>query len=115
MKLLQNFPSFTILIQNTWNTFRRFPFAMLSAISATTCALILSESDNASNELLVQKILLCSLLGIPLFIASKMFADRYHWKYLKSLRLQTIGFFLLVLYYVVTPLDFQAIEKLRLG
>ena len=111
MNFLQNFPSITDVFQNSWNTFKRFPYAVLSAFSATVCGIILTESDKVSNEFVLQKLLLVSLLGLPLFIVLKMFADRYHWKYLKSLRLQTIGFFLLLLYYFILPEDIFALNK----
>lgn len=111
MNFLQKFPSITDIFQNSWNTFKRFPYAVLSAFSATVCGIILTESDKVSNEFVLQKLLLVSLLGLPLFIALKMFADRYHWKYLKSFRLQTIGFFLLLLYYFILPEDIFALNK----
>lgn len=111
MNFLQNLPSFRVLFIHAWDTAKRFPYAILSAISATIFSLILSESDKISDEFVVQKLLLVSLLGLPLFIALRMLAEKYQWNFWKSFRLQTIGFLLLVLYYVLMPHDFYALEK----
>ena len=111
MNLLQTFPSFKKIINSATDTCKRFPYAILSILTATIVGLTLSDFEKIEGEYLLQKILIVALLGLPFFITLKMFAQRYKWNFWKSFRLQTIGFFLLVLYYFLLPENFDALDK----
>ncbi len=111
MNLLHNFPSYDYILKSIRDTFLRFPFAVVSAIIGTSVAVYLIQYENISDGFVQQKILMLSAMGLPLFIAMTIFAERLKWKVINSIYLQTVGMILLVAYYITLPEDMFAIEK----
>ncbi|HSE82931.1 MAG TPA: hypothetical protein VLB01_00115 [Thermodesulfobacteriota bacterium] len=71
------FPSVSVIFAEAYRTFLRFPFVILSALlgAAVSIAIIEVDTNLEGNEYLL-KLLLCSLLGIPLFFSISLFTER---------------------------------------
>lgn len=103
MGFLNKFPSYEYLIQNAIKAFERFPFTLLSAVLYTVVSVYLIEQDSFSKEIIAQKLILSAALGLPLFTALAVFAEKNAWTRAKSLLLQGAGLILLVMYFFSLP------------
>lgn len=72
------FPSFDELLLTSKRAFTRFPLAIISSIITAIVAIYLIEYDkNPEQNLKLVNLMLTSALGIPLFIAIKLYNDKY--------------------------------------
>lgn len=100
-----NFPSFKEISSGSIATFKRFPAAMLTAVSGTVLAIWLSElSSSKVNEyyFLFHVAFLCAL-GISFFIALTTFGESKGWDFKRIMLLRGAGLLTLLLYYLTFP------------
>jgi len=103
MELLNRFPSFQQLQTNAVATLRRFPLTLLSAILGTVTAIILIEDPDDLNRQLFEKLLMVTHLGLPLFIALTILAEKRQWRRQVAFAGQAVGLILLVAYFFSLP------------
>ena len=111
MKLLQKFPSYDFILKSIKDTFLRFPFAIICALIGTIIAVYLIQFERIETAFFQQKILALLILGLPLFIALAIFAERLGWKLIDRIYFQFVGVLLLTAYYFTLPEDMFSVEK----
>jgi len=99
MSLFKKLPSFNMLYQNAISTLIRFPFTILSAVITAGVLVTLAESVSEKNKKTLGKIALSSALGIPLFTALTIFAEKQEWDNIKRILTQTFGFVPILIFY----------------
>ena len=96
-------------IAQTWaeyiRTFRRFPLTLISAVIGTIVAIILAEHEAASEPSHLYRILLSTIVALPLLTALKLAVEREESNPGRGWALQTIGVALLVVYACIVPAD----------
>lgn len=85
-------------------TFQRFPLTLISAVIGTAAAVALIEQDGPSESVLY-KILLSSILALPLLTALKLAAERESAGSVRGRALPIVGVALLVAYAFAVPAD----------
>jgi len=105
MKLFGRFASFDILYKSGVATFVRFPFTLICAIVGTIAAIILIEAQGGPELNYLEKLMVVSTLGLPLFTALGCFADKKQWPRSRNWLLQGFGVVLLAVYYFSLPPD----------
>lgn len=108
------FPSLSFIYRNAAASFRRFPFAILAALTAAICMVWLLEADSQGKDphgfLYTTSSL--AILGIPLFTAIVTTAERWKPGERALLISQFTGLLLLVVYFLVLPQNlFDAPDK----
>jgi len=103
MSLLNRFPSFQQLQISAVATLRRFPLTLLSAIIATVAGIILIEDPDDNIKHVLERLLLLAYLGLPLFIALTLLAEKRQWSRPVAFAVQAVGVVLLVAYYFSLP------------
>ncbi|MFH2049127.1 MAG: DUF4153 domain-containing protein [bacterium] len=111
MKLLQKFPSYDFILKSIKDTFLRFPFAIICALIGTIIAVYLIQFERIETAFFQQKILALLILGLPLFIALAIFAERLGWKLIDRIYFQFVGVLLLTACYFTLPEDMFSVEK----
>lgn len=112
---MAQFPSLKTLVQESVQTFYRFPFVLLSAIAGTLTAINLSRlpyDRGESEETHICLILVCGL-GIPLFLAFSLLAERKRFSKKISLGIQAAGIGLLAAYFIYLRANFVQVEFIR--
>jgi hypothetical protein len=69
-----NLPSIVYILSEAKRAGLRFPFALISAVTAAVCAMILIDFDGREEPLV--RVLMSTQPGIPLFIALTLFFER---------------------------------------
>ncbi len=108
MSKITRFPSIQELIDGAAAGAVRFPFALLSALLGTVAAIQTVELSPGAEEYLYIKLMMIAGLGLPLFIALVVFAEKREWKQPVTLGLQVAGAVLLGAYYVSLPADLSS-------
>jgi len=103
MSIFSKFQSVEALLDGVKNTFKRFPYALICAIAGSIIGAILVDNYDSTNEEFLQKLILIFGLGIPLFTAMTVYAEKLKWDYSKTLLFQIIGVGLLFGYYFTLP------------
>lgn len=98
-------PSVQHILSESSRSFKRFPFAIISAVIAAASAIYLTESDYGEGAFLIQKLLLISLLGISMFIVIVLTTERKLSSPRLTLAAQGGGVLLLLIYYFFMPVD----------
>jgi hypothetical protein len=106
MKLFNRFPSYDFLLKGAADAFKRFPFSIISAIVGTVLAVILIDSDDAGSRYLIQKFLFICGIGISLFTALAINAEKRKFGRAAFLAFQIVGCALLAVYYFSLPQSF---------
>ncbi|HEY2954085.1 MAG TPA: DUF4153 domain-containing protein [Candidatus Eisenbacteria bacterium] len=101
-------PSLDELISGAARAFRRFPFAILSAGAGAAAAVILIDVNSSQRLAALYDLILAALLGIPLFTALPLVAERRRWPRATSLAVQAAGALVLALYALSLPRDLSA-------
>ena len=73
-------PSLQYLSRQAIFSFRRFPSVILSSVLAAVAAVMLIALRNSDNHLPLLNIMLCTALGIPLFLSLLIYAEKKEWK-----------------------------------
>ena len=110
MGLLSKFSSFNFIYKNAAATFMRFPFTLLSAIFGAIVEILVIESDSQLEKAFFEKFVIVALLGLPLFTALAIYAEKKLWVRLKNYLLQAAGAAFLVVYYFSLPEDLDSPE-----
>ncbi len=103
MKLLDRFSSFQQLQTSSVTAFRRFPLTLLCAIFGTVVAIILVEDPGADTKQTLVRLLMTLGLGLPLFTALTLFAEKRQWQRPIAFGCLGGGVVLLVAYYFSLP------------
>jgi hypothetical protein len=103
MGLLNKFPSFQQLQTNAVGAIRRFPLTLLSAVVGTVAAIILIEDPDDNVKHLLEKLIMVAYLGLPLFIALTLLAEKRQWRRQVAFAGQAVGVILLVAYFFSLP------------
>ena len=103
MGIIQKFPSYDYIINNAVFSIKRFPLTILSALVATICFIWMAEYDIDPGRNFPSKLVLIAMLGLPLFTALALFAEKRNWSKVNSLIIQTAGFIFLVIYFFTLP------------
>lgn len=118
MSLFKRLPSYDFVLQNAGSVLKRFPFSVLSALSATAIEVYLvGLKDAATSEFVLLKLAMLSALGLPLFIALAIYAERVPRLNNRSIAFQALGVVLLGIYYLTLPEDVtgQLMHLVRFG
>ncbi|MBD3403273.1 DUF4153 domain-containing protein [candidate division GN15 bacterium] len=105
MSISKRFPSYDHVLRAAGGTARRFPFMLLSALAGAAAAIIAVEHQTGEFAQLLQRLLLTAALGLPLFFALTVWAERQTWSSSARLAVQAAGVVLLVGYYLSLPAD----------
>ena len=105
LRLNMKLPSFQQIIKGAVKTYLRFPLVLLDAIIGTTVALILIDYEGPHGPTILFRILLSSLLGIPLLIAIVLTAENRKLSISQSLLAQAVGIIILIGYAFTIPLQ----------
>ena len=76
MQLFRKFPSFESLIKGAGSAFKRFPFALISAIVTSVALVFIIGTANVTPPHWLQKLAMACGLGLPLFIALVTWAEQ---------------------------------------
>jgi hypothetical protein len=98
-------PSIGNLLSESLNTFKRFPLALLSAITATGIAIYLVHCDyqKLQNITNLWKVVMCCALGLNLFLSTELFSESKNQTSIKRWLLQLFALILIVCYYFIFP------------
>lgn len=104
-------PSITHVWETTKATLLRFPFALGVAIIGTAAAIWLidvpyHQHDSRLAHELVKVMMTCAL-GLPLFIAAMLFAERQNLDFPWRIGLKVVGVALLLAYYLTLPIELE--------
>ncbi|MFA7327575.1 MAG: DUF4153 domain-containing protein [Candidatus Kapaibacterium sp.] len=98
------FPSLDELLLTSKRAFMRFPFAIISSIITAVVAIYLIEYDkNPEQNLKLVNLMLTSALGIPLYIAIKLYNDKYKSRKATEIISNLLALVLLFLVYLSLP------------
>ena len=103
MTIFGKFPSFNELVQDAFQTFKRFPGALICAFILTWVLIILTQHDHIETETTLLKLAMASALGIALQIVLATWCEKRGWSVIISGLIQLIGFVLLAAYYFSLP------------
>lgn len=84
------FPSLSHLQDEAFDSAKRFPLSLLSAIVGTMLAVYLMEVEVFGENIVLVNLILTFTLGIPLFLCIDLFAEKHHLSPLKR-RLGWLG------------------------
>lgn len=97
-------PSLTRIKEATTQTIFRFPLEIFCALSGTSLILWQIEQDNPNDQLV--RLILCSVLGLALFLSLTVMAESYSFSKVKRAVTQTLGALLLVLcWFILAPIE----------
>lgn len=96
-------PSVTQIWAEYNRTFRRFLLTQLGAVIGTVVAIILVENEDPSEPWILYKVLLTTILALPLMTALKLAAEREGSDSGRGWTLQAVGVVLLVVYAFTVP------------
>jgi len=104
--MFKNF-SIQVLLENTKDTFLRFPLTLIAAIIATVAGMLLVDASGDESDFYL-KLGMCSVLGIAGFLSIKLYTERYQSP--KNLRfiLQIALALLLTVYFFLLPKDLSS-------
>jgi len=89
-------------------TIFRFPLVTVNNILSTVISIFLIFKAPYSNHFpLLEKSLLCFLLGFPLLISSQLFAENFKFNFLKKILLNFLSVGFLIFYFFVLPRGFD--------
>jgi hypothetical protein len=97
--------SLKVLFQQSWNTFIRFPLAILLSIAGSAVSIYLTHFSHLQLQSLDKlfSIILTCALGIPLSISIVLYFERKRTKILNHYLFQLIGLLILSGYYFAQP------------
>lgn len=110
-------PSVKQILENTVRTFLRFPFVLINSFVCTFSVVILIDHEGPSQPSVLFKILMATILGIPLLTGFATMAEKQKWSRGLSVGLQIVGILLLIGYGCSVPYDLAeapAVHILRL-
>ena len=103
MSLIKRFPSYDQILRGAINSAARFPFTLLSALVGVTAAIILVEPGRSDDPGILARLLVCGALGLPLFTALTILAEKKGFALGRKLMLQLVGLALLIAYFFTLP------------
>lgn len=86
-------------------TLRRFPFVLAVATTGAFVSVVIVEQEAHAQQTSAYPVLFAALLGVPLLIAMKLFAEKRRWNLARTSMLQGIGVLLLIGYAWSLPVD----------
>jgi hypothetical protein len=99
------FPSVQNLIDGFLAVVRRFPLELIVTISGTLCAMLLIERDFDESDNLLLTLVLCSNLGLVLFLSVTLLSESRNLPLKSHLLLKGLGLAALVLiYFLLDPI-----------
>lgn len=97
-------PSFDELLDKSFKSFLRFPFAILfSFLTAIVAIYLIDKNQNPQENLKLVNLMLSSALGIPLFIAVKLLIEKFELNKSLKIGLNTLSILVLLLVYLSLP------------
>jgi len=107
------FPSITQIIEQTFKTFLRFPFAIIVAFFGTFISISLIERNESYDQNLYLNLLHTCFIGIVWFIAIDLFSEFKKYNFTKKLIIRITGAVFLIAYYFLLPVPFINIHIYR--
>lgn len=110
-------PSLQQVLQEAILTFKRFPVVLINAAIGTISVVILIDHEGPAEATVFFKILLSTILGVPLLLGFALLSEKKKWGKRLAVMLQVIGVVLLVAYGSTVPADLAeapAIHILRM-
>ncbi|MFZ1977011.1 MAG: DUF4153 domain-containing protein [Bacteroidota bacterium] len=100
-------PSLRQLWKEAFDTYKRFPFTILSAAAGTASAIIIVQNEmHASYGIRwLYNAAAIAFLGISFFIALQLIAENKKWSFSRALIVKLCALFLLIVYYLLLPRD----------
>ncbi len=103
MKMFKRFPSYDQIVRGAVSTAARFPFTLISALVGVVAAATLAGLGQAAERHSLDQLLVTAALGLPLFTALVMLAEKRGWSSVGRLLFQAVGLVLLIVYYLTLP------------
>lgn len=109
-------PSIRHLLREALDTFSRFPFSIFSAVVATGAALVIVHQNFAvsGQYQIFYDIGLVAFLGIPIFSALQLIAERAQWTFRLSLAGKLVMSGVLAAYYFLLPANVFEAQSIHL-
>jgi hypothetical protein len=99
------FPSVSFLADAFAGVWRRFPLAMLAALTGVVAVvLLIADYDKQTNDFCVE-IALAATLALPLFIAATTWTEKLDWGGPKKWLLPAIGLLIVAVYYLTLDIS----------
>ena len=96
-------PSIKIVLQDTRETFLRFPLVLINALITASAALIIIDHEGPPKATILFKILYAGIVGIPFLLGLTLFIEKRKWNGLPRLIVQVGGVVLLIIYAITVP------------
>ena len=103
MTLFQRFPSYDQIIRGAAGSAARFPFTLFSALIGVVAGLVLVEPSPSSDPWILERLVVCGALGLPLFTALATLAEKRAWPGGRKILIQSLGVALLIIYFFSIP------------
>lgn len=106
-------PSISVITRGIAGIFKRFPFVVVVSIIGTICAILSLEGEYDPKDVvarIVMNLLLASALGLPIFIATTLTAEKMRWSNSLKLGIQSAFVVALGLYCWVLPAGWWLVE-----
>ncbi len=98
-------PSIQQIVQDSLQTFLRFPFVIINGVIGTVAAFLLVDIEGPVGETVLFNILLAAILGIPLLLGLALIGKKRKTGKIMSLGVQVIGVLLIIAYGFSVPSD----------
>ena len=111
----RGFSSLLALALRARQTFKRFPFVLLSAIAAAVVAHHLAgiEFEEELGAVAYYPILMVCILGIALFLSLRMLGESRSWSRDTQFKMGLVGLAALVSYYAILPIPIKGADIFR--
>lgn len=105
-----------LLISTTKNLLtiiKRFPLTVLFSVVSTTLVIVKSELESPESTTVLDKIILCSFMGMFLFTLLQLVSERIGFKGFKRILIYTAGLVFVAIYGVLLPEHLKGCDAMR--
>jgi len=101
--IFKQFQSYKLIVQGAYQSFKRFPLALLCALFTTVILISIIQFDDPEKHFTLIKLSMTAGLGLPLFIGIVAASESWGWPRKSSLIFQALGLLPLIAYYFSLP------------
>jgi len=101
------------ITKNLVTIIKRFPLTLFFSVVSTTLVIVKSELENPESTAVLDKIILCSFMGMFLLTLLQLVSERISFKGFKRILIYTAGLAFILLYGVFLPEHLQGCDAMR--